>query len=721
MKKIVLLALIAFAVFSCKKFDDSEIWEELRDHESRILKLETLCNQMNTNISSLQAIVTALQQNDYITSVSPIYEGTRIIGYTISFNRSSPVTIYHGEDGKNGVDGHTPDMGVQQYSDGLLYWTLDGNWLLDGHGNKIKASAVDGITPQLKIVDDYWYISYDNGNTWTQFDKVTGDNNSSDKGLFESIDVKEDSIVFTLSDGTIFELPMISSLLSVSLDNYESLKFTAGASKTISFSVSGAIGEITIETLSENGWKAEIIMSSSTIGKIKITAPNPIEDGKILLFVNDQAGRVVIKALNFSASTSEEEKVLTLVTDAYSIDATGGNIEVKVTTNINYSIKIPTSAQSWIKHVSTKSTRNETLTFNIIENSQTTSRSANITLTGEGISKTVTISQKGKEEDDVQIDLSAAGTANCYLIKAAGNYKFKSVKGNSTTSVGGVAKVEVIWESFGTEIAPQEGDLIASAGYKNGYITFSTPKNFREGNAGIAAKSSDGRILWSWHIWCSKDGWTDHIYANNAGIMMDRNLGAISATPGNVGALGLHYQWGRKDPFIGSSSTSSNILALSTGTWSRVSGYQSIDYTIENPTTYVTGLEWCSSLSDEQRWMDSKKTIYDPCPTGYRIPKGGPDGFWASANIGIKGDPIKMGIYWTLANNDTAWYPSANFRRYNTGVLSSGEPIGYYFSATPRDAEYGDVYAIQFYSNGYILDKTTSAYGAGCSVRCIRE
>ena len=203
--------------------------------------------------------------------------------------------------------------------------------------------------------------------------------------------------------------------------------------------------------------------------------------------------------------------------------------------------------------------------------------------------------------------------------------------------------------------------------------------------------------------------------------MMDRNLGAISATPGNVGALGLHYQWGRKDPFIGSSSTSSNILALSTGTWSRVSGYQSIDYTIENPTTYVTGLEWCSSLSDEQRWMDSKKTIYDPCPTGYRIPKGGPDGFWASANIGIKGDPIKMGIYWTLANNDTAWYPSANFRRYNTGVLSSGEPIGYYFSATPRDAEYGDVYAIQFYSNGYILDKTTSAYGAGCSVRCIRE
>ena len=73
------------ALISCE-FDDSEIWDKLDEHEERIQSLEVLCRQMNTNIESLQSILAALQQNDYVTGVAPIMEGKIVIGYTITFS-----------------------------------------------------------------------------------------------------------------------------------------------------------------------------------------------------------------------------------------------------------------------------------------------------------------------------------------------------------------------------------------------------------------------------------------------------------------------------------------------------------------------------------------------------------------------------------------------------------------------------------------------------------
>ena len=151
-------------------YDDSAIQEQLgsvneqlKDHESRLKELERLTARQNTNIESLQTIVTALQDKDYVTNVSPINEGDKVMGYTITFSKSGAVTIY------NGKDGYVPVMGVKQdESDGQWYWTVDGEWLLDSKGDQVRASALDGedgepgapgqsgVTPQLKIVDGYW-------------------------------------------------------------------------------------------------------------------------------------------------------------------------------------------------------------------------------------------------------------------------------------------------------------------------------------------------------------------------------------------------------------------------------------------------------------------------------------------------------------------------------------------------------------------------------------
>ena len=241
MKKIlVFFALSLVFVASCSKFDDSAIWDELGKHEDRILKLETLCNQMNTNITSLQTIIIALQSNDYVVNIAPIKEGNKEIGYTIIFAKSGSITIYHGQDGENGQDGadgkdgYTPKIAVKQHTDGKYYWTLDGNWLLDDSGNMIPTIGADGkdgkdgedgedgtdgangkdgedgITPQLKIEEGYWYLSYDNGVSWQKLGKATGNNgldgaNGADgedgDNIIQAITQDDENVYFTLTDG----------------------------------------------------------------------------------------------------------------------------------------------------------------------------------------------------------------------------------------------------------------------------------------------------------------------------------------------------------------------------------------------------------------------------------------------------------------------------------------------------------------------------------------
>jgi hypothetical protein len=169
---------------------------------------------MNTNITSLQTIVDVLQSNDYITGVVEIKKNGEVIGYTITFGIHAPITIYNGEDGS----ANAPVIGVAQDTDGVYYWTLNGEWLLDDNGNKLPVSGkngqngANGTMPQLKIEEEYWYVSYDNGVTWTQLGKATGeDGEKGEKGesgdsMFQSVTQDENYVYFTLADGTVIKI-----------------------------------------------------------------------------------------------------------------------------------------------------------------------------------------------------------------------------------------------------------------------------------------------------------------------------------------------------------------------------------------------------------------------------------------------------------------------------------------------------------------------------------
>ena len=335
-------------------------------------------------------------------------------------------------------------------------------------------------------------------------------------------------------------------------------------------------------------------------------------------------------------------------------------------------------------------------------------------------------------EKGVIVSSSASGQpANCYIVSKSGAYSFPTVKGNSTESVGPVASAVVLWESFGTSVTPSVGDLIKSVSYANGSITFRTADRFKEGNAVIAAKDASGTVLWSWHIWLT-DQPQAQVYYNNAGTMMDRNLGATSATPGDVGALGLLYQWGRKDPFLGSSSISSLTVAKSTINWpSPVSSNSSngtIAYATARPTTFITynsnNYDWHytgSSSTDNTRWTTSDKTksIYDPCPSGWRVPDGGSSGMWKKAGFDdTTYDIVNEGISFSISSRSKTWYPASGYRFSRDGDLHRVGSYGYYWSASP----YGcDACSLSFYNYGSVSPSVSSYRSSGFSVRCVRE
>ncbi len=335
------IAVIASLAIACSKFDDSKIWAELDAHAEKIAELEKKCTQMNSNISSIQTILTALQNNDYVTNVAPVVQGGETVGYAITFSKSGSITIYHGEDGaggQKGEDGKTPQISVRQDSDGIYYWTVDGEWLLDASGIKVPAtgpkgddgqpgnngqqgaSGEDGVTPQLKIEGGNWYVSYDSGATWTLLGPATGESGSGGAGgdsLFESVTVNSDdnTVTFTLNDGSTFVLPMsdgqpikfrkegteiISSMTNILVDvnvAYDQIESLAADIEE----------QDAIYTKSAGGWKASLAFSSSSrTATVTVTPDSSIEKVflKVTLVKNDGTFHQIIKVLTTKKAES---------------------------------------------------------------------------------------------------------------------------------------------------------------------------------------------------------------------------------------------------------------------------------------------------------------------------------------------------------------------------------------------------------------------------------
>lgn len=312
--------------------------------------------------------------------------------------------------------------------------------------------------------------------------------------------------------------------------------------------------------------------------------------------------------------------------------------------------------------------------------------------------------------------LDSAEPANCHILRTGSETYIQTVKGNSATSVGNVASAEVLWETFNSDIEPAKGDIIETIKLKGGVLYVKSGN--QEGNAVIAVKDTNGLILWSWHIWVTNQSIHEVTYSNNAGVLMDRNLGSIND-------CGLLFQWGRKDPFPHNYRSAIDDFA-STITWpsnvtSNVGG--TISYSISHPTTLIQNntvfplysSDWLSDTNNSL-WGE-EKTIYDPCPAGWKVPKGGPEGVWV-----IAGFPT-----YDVTSSGSA----PNESPYNTYSPTSGSEdtrSAYYWSSTAYDSNnsYG-LYRSWFWSDDGDADHFSMNPSARLSkqslgaVRCIKD
>ena len=226
-KGILLIFTMLATLIGCGQYDDSELKSDINDLKSRMAALEKQCKNMNENLTSLQAIVNASQKQDGIVSVTDLPDGQ---GYSVKFVSGKVIYLYNG---KNGTDGVTPKISVRKDSDGIYYWTVDGDWLIVD-GKKVRAVGLDGkdgkdgkdaVTPQLKIVDGFWYISYDNGKYWTKLGKATGENGKDGQDgndgdvFFKSVTVEDGYAVFVMNDSeqTTLRIPIagVSAVSSI--------------------------------------------------------------------------------------------------------------------------------------------------------------------------------------------------------------------------------------------------------------------------------------------------------------------------------------------------------------------------------------------------------------------------------------------------------------------------------------------------------------------------
>ena len=381
---------LSFFVFlsSCGKISDLESKVDRLD--SRLTALEQECQRMNSNISALQSLVEALQSQDGVVSVTDLQDGT---GYSITFKSGRTIKLH------NGTDGKTPVVGVKMDSDGVYYWTVDGEWLKDSAGKKIRAQGVDGqdaVAPQLKIEDEYWYISYDGGKAWTKMYKATGEDGDS---VFASVTENAETVTIKLKDGTTFDVPKAKGELGIRFSEFEDIGITAGETRTIEYSILNGSVDTRVKIFGSSGWTVKLQKKNASEGSIVVTAPSPLTDGEVAVFVYEGDSKTVVRFLNFVKGT------ITAPQAAYSFSGKAGDYGVYLDTNVDYEVSVPSEAAGWLTYsgINTKAMRQDTLRFHCTQNFGPDERSAVVKVVYKAGADTVKITVTQKVWDAIDI------------------------------------------------------------------------------------------------------------------------------------------------------------------------------------------------------------------------------------------------------------------------------------------------------------------------------
>ena len=390
--------------------------------------------------------------------------------------------------------------------------------------------------------------------------------------------------------------------------------------------------------------------------------------------------------------------------------------------------------------------------------------------------------------DNAGVARSTMSTANCYMVHTASYYKLPLVYGNAikngadntvaykpggtlsdtycdnfvnhtgtpinapwitkaTTGTGAdkgmgivVSTAELLWQDA-------QG-LITAVGIDGDYLTLTVGKNAseQEGNAVIAVKDAGGNIVWSWHIWVTKETFatlTTVATGSHNYEVTPVNLGWVPTGGDGKQGYAPYYQWGRKDPFKAQGAPTDLTVYNINGTAIAGMTYTpSTDATIadniKNPTKHYYNSDTDGSCKtkycnmwDAQETGDgnvttaTKKTVYDPCPAGFCVPTDNLYHFmgntfqrdmtsWDTTNKGATWD---NSVVPSSITGNALFFPASGYRNRSSGTLVSVGSSGYYWSAS----YHAETAGYEFHFDSFYWNWNTNSRAHGFSVRPVAE
>ena len=365
-------------------------------------------------------------------------------------------------------------------------------------------------------------------------------------------------------------------------------------------------------------------------------------------------------------------------------------------------------------------------------------------------------------------EADSAGAANCYVVtKPTTNYTFDAMHRPDGSELA-TKSVKLLWQS--------NPDVVKNVALVDGKAVFYISPSAADSsiltntNAVVAAYNAADEVIWSWHLWVTnEDPLIDTDTYNNGKTFMHRNLGAFTNSDGSKSeqkiydSYGMYYQWGRKDPFprpyyFDASGAESEGWCNEDGTYltedfvARTAQNGTVEYAVKNPMQYIYNDEnseyngdkgngvgdWLVS-ANEGLWSDAEKSLYDPCPKGWRVPTAEDLSvlYLSAEEDATNLEEAKKQYGWRLSDGVSKYFWSACGRRryadgkvenmnYKDGVYpSQPQPWeGYYWSSTTTvDGQavclYFDLTTTRL--NNKFVRKDPRFRANGFQIRCVKE
>ena len=560
-----------------------------------------LIESVADNLGALRDVLDILEAGDFIISAAPAADG-----YDFEFKTN----------GKLNVGSRTAGVSVG-FADGAYFWTLDGQPIKDASGARLPIA----VSPIFHARESGIELSADGGKSWVA---ASGSADS----VITSVQEDATKISITFLGGTVVDFPK-EKALSVSLSG-DGATMASDGTASVDFLILGEGDSYSVTAIVPRLWRYDIKWENSCKGTIEFVAPEASSE-TVRLYFGDGKGHILATDVDFSLLTVDESfPVMYPAWEAYSIASGGGSVEVELGTNLDYEISLVGDGGQWLSLPDTKAVRTDRLVFSASANLSGEMRSATVVFASGTYARTIIIYQACQAQLPGQ-NLSAGGTANCYIVPAAGDYYFDAtVMGCGPGGImpeGGFHTADARLNPAGVEIMMEFGDepLIENLRLEDGKVHFHATG--AKGNVIVAVSDVEWSIIWSWHIWCT-DMPVDKYYTNGYGgqvVLLDRNIGATGCEPEDgMATYGFYYQWGRKDPFVVDS-----FLLM------RNNFYETIEYGIGFLDRPLRGgdynvPDWLGSYNNylwgnpDYRKVHNPnelvKTIYDPCPAGYMVP-----------------------------------------------------------------------------------------------------